>query len=172
MAGLAGLIKNNMNQQDRGQSPQKGGQKKRGGPENNKNVGNKSSSLRKNKRQKEPKTSRSALSSVSSEGQTRGERGRNRSPKKKERKESVEESPRGNSLVRNYLTKSKERQACEDKATNEGNEGRSLSKQENTLSFLNEVANSIDEMISFTYDVTTFNDDQKIPMLDLKVSLD
>ena len=38
--------------------------------------------------------------------------------------------------------------------------------------FLKDVANSVDPMLSFTFDTTTLNDDRKVPVLDLKVSLD
>ena len=46
-----------------------------------------------------------------------------------------------------------------------------LSDDQITMRVLNEIANSIDEMIKFTVDSTSNYDDKMIPILDLKVGL-
>ena len=47
-----------------------------------------------------------------------------------------------------------------------------LSPTEATAKILCEIANGVDTMISFEYDVPEFHDDLKLPVLDLKVYLD
>ena len=137
MAGLAGIMKKNMKQESKPKQS-KGGQKK-----NNKMIGGKPGSPKKNKKLKDPhheqgRTSRSPRSSESSEAQTQNERGRNRSPKKNERTERNEESEErtsGNSLVQNYLMKLKEQQEFETKSFSEAKDDPKFSKQENEEEF-------------------------------------
>ena len=47
-----------------------------------------------------------------------------------------------------------------------------ITDEENTIQIINKIANEVDDMITLTYDIPEKHENQKLPVLDLKVWVD